>query len=213
MLLDTLGDVCTCPVIFSICKFYICGWWGGQEFQSKTLLTTFLRTLHACVVTSTSQEHCITFRTHSNSKTRVTNSACYSMVVLALSHQDTSQLPECTCYSKSVPRAVYWNCDCRSLCVVQLQFWLQTVGCMVCTGCGSANYCLTCRSVLYAKAGAYYFVVPCQPNVPAMGQWCFGRQSCLELQWKRHDFSRACLVMTTTLGTTVYAVVSIECNQ
>ena len=39
-------------------------------------------------------------------------------------------------------------------------FLLQTVGCMVRRGRGSANRCLTRRSVLYMKAGGSSFVVP-----------------------------------------------------
>ena len=25
-------------IVFSIRKFYTCGWWGGQEFQSKKII-------------------------------------------------------------------------------------------------------------------------------------------------------------------------------
>ena len=48
----------------------------------------------------------------------------------------------------------------QSVCVA-ISVLLQTVGWSVLHGHESANHCLTRRSVLYTKAGASCFVVPC----------------------------------------------------
>ena len=88
---------------------------------------------------------------------------------------------------------------------------------LVRTGRGSANRCVTRRSVLYMKDGAvcegWSYLFRCSvlaegPNNASMmaqqttlfGTVLFGTVV------KRDDFSRACLVLTTTLDT-IYAVV------
>ena len=82
--------------------------------------------------------------------------------------------------------ALLWKCaTCsvlktwlRSLCVVQLQFLLQTVW-LVRTGRGSANRCLTRRSVLYTIQKRELLVLLLRAS---WSSWqSLGRQRCLEL--------------------------------
>ena len=111
--------------VSSIHKFYACRWGGGRKFKVKKLLT-FVCTLHACVA-HRMHAWCTKSCTLCNGWDvfEVQNSSldiCLYSQVPVMSRQDTTWLPECTCYSGSVPHAVYWNCDWAVLCVAQLQF-------------------------------------------------------------------------------------------
>ena len=156
-------------IVFSIRKFYICGWWGGpRKFKVKIIndisrpCCLHLWHTYACLMHLQVQDMYIVkpLRMYSKSKTRVANSAC--TVVLAMSCHDTAQLLAWAhvLLQRYATRSVLklWL---SSLCVCRNSVLLQAVGWSVLHGRGSANHFLTRRSVLYTKAGASCFVVPC----------------------------------------------------
>ena len=129
-----------------------------RNFKVNKLSTRFEYVLHTCMAYGCIYYNyklciystlCNAYSLYSKYKTRIVNSAC--TVVLAMSRQDTAQLPERTCYSGSVQRAVYWYHD-YTVCAWR-NFGFVANSWLVRTGHWSANRCLTCRSVLYTKAG------------------------------------------------------------
>ena len=82
---------------FQSVKFYICGWWGGQEIQSK-LAYLLVQVMYIAYQLCNSWK-----RTQKVQK--VANSACTVPATWRQKHYSVA------CYSISVPGAVYWNCD------------------------------------------------------------------------------------------------------
>ena len=148
-------------IVFLNIKFYVCGWWGARKFKEKIINYISVRAACMCgicmlgVPTSTSHVHlCITvenvFKVQNSCRELcLYDRGCHIRTLLScLSGHATPEVCHVQCTEIMIEQSV-----CSTTSVFLANCW------SVHTSRGSANHCLTHRSVLYTKAGASCFVV------------------------------------------------------